>query len=325
MAETGQKLFPGKDDPSGSPKARRRRIRVHTVIGLVLTVLVVVFSLIVLIHMRQRVEAAAGAERELLRRGLQNDYIVCASLLIVALGITFGIAPMKRHIALCIVGCTLWGLALLVVGEAAYLSVNTVIHSNDRDDTSGARYAVVIGDPLQNRQVSGDLDARISTAADWWKAQNDDDIILYVSNASALVVESDFEEEATTAEAAVEVNHAGRVKNQGNTPSAVMKSSLDKLGVPKYAVKEEKVSQNVRECFEQLLVQNKKLTKDTPIAVITNGSYMNDTVRIAREVGFTNISRVPAASGFSGYLTDVLWETWLRCDPVIKAAMDGES
>ena len=37
MAETGQKLFPGKDDPSGSPKARRRRIRVHTVIGLVLT------------------------------------------------------------------------------------------------------------------------------------------------------------------------------------------------------------------------------------------------------------------------------------------------
>ena len=325
MAGLFQKPFQKNEEEPSSPQKSRKRGRVRVIVGLVLVALVVAFSLIVLIHMRQRVEAASGAEADLLRRGLQNDYIVCASLLVFALGITFGLSSVRRHIALCIVGCAVWGVALLVIGETAYMSVNTVIHASDRDDTSEAKYAVIIGDPLQNRQASEDLTAKVAVAAEWWKERNADDIIIIASNASAIVVESDFEEEASTVEAAVQVEHAGRVKNQGNTPSAVMKSALDKEGVPKFAVKEEKVSVSVRECFEQILKQFNKISTDTPIVVITNGCYMNDAVRIAKEVGFTNVSRLPAASRFSGYLTDLLWETWLRYDPVISSALAEET
>ncbi len=314
MAKTSLK----KDSDQSAPRKTRKRGRVRLIIGLILVALVVAFSLIVLINMRQRVEAASGAERELLRKGLQNDYIVCASLLIVALGIAFGLAPARRHIALCIIGCTVWGVALLVVGETAYLVGNTIVHASDRDDTSQAQYAVVIGDPLQNRQASNDLAARIDAAADWWKERNDKDVVIIASNASVIAVQNDFEEEAETVEAAVEVEHAGRVKNKGNTPSAVIRSTLDEKGVPKYAVKEEKASETVRGCFEQVLSQFSKIKKDTPIIIITNGSYINDAVRIAKDVGFTSVSRLPAASTFSGYLTGFLWETWLRYDPELK-------
>lgn len=308
-----------------SPRKTRKGGKVRLIIGLVLVVLVIIFSLNVLINMRQRVEAAGGLEKDLLLRGLQNDYIVCVSLLIVALGITIGFAAVRRHLVLGIIGCVIWGLALVVVGETVYLSAKTMIHAGEPDDTSEARYAVVIGDPLQNKQASADLSARIDAAADWWLEQNDDDIVIIASNASTAVVENDFEEEAETQAATVEVNLAGRVKSKGNTPSAVIKNMLDTKGVPKYAVKEEKNSLSVRECFEQILVQIKKMTKDTPIAVVTNSSYMNDTVRIAKEVGFTNVSRIPAASNLSGILTSVLWETWLENDPVIIEAMEGNT
>ena len=320
MAKILQKPSRTKEDQPFPPSNQRRRSIVRVVIGLVLVALVIAFSLIVLIGMHQRIDAAGEAEKALLQRGLQNDYIVCVSLLIIALGITFGLAPVRRHVVLCIIVCAVWGCALLVVGEAAYLVGDTIIHSSDRDDTSEAQYAVVVGEPLRERQATGELAARLDTAAGWWKEQNDNNIVIIVSNASAVSVESDFEEEAETQEAAVEVSHAGRVKSKGNTPSSVMKSTLEEKGVPKYAVKEEKVSDSVRSCFEQVLKQFNKIREDTPVVIITNGCYMNDTVRIAKEVGFTNISRLPAASGFKGYVTDVLWETWLRCDPVLKAA-----
>ena len=47
---------------------------------------------------------------------------------------------------------------------------------------------------------------------------------------------------------------------------------------------------------------------------------MNDTVRIAKDAGFTNVSRLPARSTFWGYLSGILWETWLENDPVLVAA-----
>ena len=303
-------------------ESSRKRSKIRIVLGLILVALVIAFSLTVLINMRQRIDAASdAAEQNLLWRGLQDDYIVCAALLIVALGIAFGIAPARRHIVLRILGGIVWCAALVVTAEAVYLCTKTVIHSSDRDDTSGVRYAVLVGDALQNRQPSDELNARIDTAADWWKAAGDDDIIIIASNASVQAIETDSEEEVTTQEAAVTVEHAGRVKSKGSTPSAVIKKALDEKGVPKYAVKEEKVSESVRDCFEQVLKQFNKVKANTPIVIITNGCYMNDTVRIAKDVGFTNVSRLPAASSFKGFLTDILWETWLENDPVLTEAM----
>ena len=323
MEKIWHKLFHRKDGREPAPEKSGKRSKVRLIIGLLLVALVITFSLIVLIGMHQRIDAAVEAEKPLLRRGLTNDYIVCISLLIVALGITFGLAPAKRHVALCIIGCTIWGLALLVVGEAAYMCTQTIIHSSDQDDTTKAYYAVVIGDPLQNKQPSPDLEARINTAADWWKERNNKNITIIASNASPATIESDFDEDAEVVEATVKVEHKGRVKPKGNMPSTVIKNMLSDKGVTK--LKEDKNSENVRQCFENVLNNTLMNKKDTPIVIITNGSYMNDTVRIAKEVGFTRISRLPAPSTFNGYLTNVLWETWLTYDPVLKAAMEGDT
>ena len=295
--------------------------KVRVIIGLVLVALVIALALIVTINMRQRISNEPdGAVQSLLWRGLQDDYIVFAGMLVVALGLVFGLVTKKRSPALCIACCIVWGIGLLITAEAAYLVGKTIVHSSDRNDTSGEMYAVVIGDQLHNKQASDELLARIDTASDWWKERGNDDIIIIATNASSAAVETDFEEEAETMEATVSVEHAGRVKSKGNTPSAVIKNTLGELGVPKYAVKEEKVSQNVRECFDQILKQFNKIRKDTPIVIITNGSYMNDTVRIAKDAGFTNVSRLPARSTFWGYLSGILWETWLENDPVLVAA-----
>ena len=139
-------------DQQPAPGKKGKRSKVRIILGLVLVALVIAFSLIVLISMRQRIDAAEGAEKNLLWRGLQDDYIVCASLLVVALGIAFGIAPARRNIVLRILGGIVWCAALAVTVEAVYLCTQTIIHSSDRDDTSEAKYAVLVGDALQNRQ-----------------------------------------------------------------------------------------------------------------------------------------------------------------------------
>ena len=74
------------DTESAAP---RKRVSRRRVIGIALIVLVTVFTLIVTVVMRQRIEAAEESMKPYLRRALQNDLIVCAGLLIVAIGVAF--------------------------------------------------------------------------------------------------------------------------------------------------------------------------------------------------------------------------------------------
>lgn len=312
--------------------AHKARSTIRVIIGLVLFALVVTVALIVIIDMRQRINIETNeATKSLLWRGLQNDYIVFGAMLIVTLGIIFGLAPRKRNVALCIAGCIIWGISLLVTAEAVYLSVRTVVRSNEKEINPEASHLVVMGTALNpNSSAPYDLSVRLDTAAEWWLEHQEHDVIV-TTGTDFVPVETADGGEVTTVENTTQNTLSGRgddKKKQGTSTSSVMINILRKKGVLPRVIDKETASTNTREIFDEILKlkdsHRKPITTDTPIIIVTNGCYMNDTVRIAREAGFTDISRLPAPSSFSGYLTNVLWETWLTYDPFISKSLSDE-
>lgn len=323
----------GKNNNQKSPARKiKTRGKVRIAIGLVLFALVLADALIVIIDMRQRISIETNeAAKSLLWRGLQNDYIVFSAMLIVTLGIVFGLAPKRRNVALCIVCCTIWGISLLVTAEAAYLTAKTVIRSNQKEINPEARHLIVVGTALNpNSSAPYDLSARLDTVSAWWLEHQEDDVIV-TTGTDFVPVETEDGGEVTTVENTTQNNLKGRgddKKKQGTSTSSVMINILRKKGVlPRYITKETD-STSLPDIFEKVLTlkdsSRKPITTDTPIIIVTNGCYMNDTVRIAREAGFTNISRLPAPSTFQGYLTNILWETWLAYDPALNQSVSGE-
>lgn len=308
-------------DVQDSPSRRSATLRkVRVIIGLILVVLVVALALIVTIHMRQRINSEASeAAKSLLWRGLQDDYIVFAGMLVVALGLVFGLVPKKRSAALCIITCTVWGIGLLITAEAAYLTAKTVIHSRQQDVSPEARHVVVVGMALNsNSSAPYELAARLDTAAAWWQGHQDSEIIV-TTGTDFIPVETADGGEVTTVEDTVKSDLPRTTKKQGTTTASVMLNMLKNTGVPTRWITQEKKSTNTEEVFAQVITM-KGIKSSTPIIIVTNGCYMNDTVRIAKEAGFTDVSRLPAPSAFGGYLTNILWETWLENDPVLVAA-----
>ena len=309
------------DSAAPAAKSKKGR-RVRLIIGVVLIVLVVAFSGVNIIDMRQRINAETDeAARSLLWRGLQNDYIVFAGLLIVALGITFGIMPARRPLPLRIIGCVVWIAGLVITAETAYLAVQTVIHSRQADVDPEAQKAVVVGMALNpNSSAPFDLNARLNTAAAWWQDHQEHELIV-TAGTDYIPVESADGGDVTSVEG-TQNTLAGRGddrKKKGTSTPSVMQNLLRGLGVTPRWITQEKNSKSLNEIFGQV-VSMRGMNADTPIIVITNGCYMNDTVRLARQAGFTRISRLPADSSVGGYLTSILWETWLENDPLLKAA-----
>ena len=324
-------LFQKKTD-NESP---RKRSKIRLILGCVLVALVLVFSLIVLINMRQRVGAASGAEQDLLWRGLQDDYIFCICLLIVSLGIAFGIAPSRRSTAMRIVGGVIWCIALVVVVETGWLAAKTIIHSGQQEIAPEAKHVVVVGSALteKDKQPTPMLEDRLDTAADWWKGHQDDSLI--VCRATESVVETFYGGSIEKKESKVKNTMPGRKSRKGTTPETVLTTHITDRGVPASSVIMETDSTNAEEAFEKVLGLKElyagteldtkvdlDITTDTPIVIVTNGCFMNDTIRQARKAGFTNISRLPAPSTFGDYLSSFLWETWLENDPVLKASIE---
>ena len=308
----------------------RKRGKARRITGLVLIGLVAAFSLIVIITMRERIQEADDISRPLLWRGLQDTYIFCGALLIVALGIAFGIGILtpQRKKALRIVTAVIWVAALAVSVEGVYAMARTIIHSGQQDISSDARYMVVVGTPLTENRTTDELAARLDTASDWWK-DHPDSTIITTKATDAVLVETFDGGETTKQKATVSTSLPGRKKSQGVTTTSVMKTHIgDYLeeyfprkangdhDIPEEVLIQEDKSANVRQAFEEVLAMD-QIDENTPIIVVTNSCLMGDTVRIAEETGFQNISRLPAPSSFWGYLTNIMWETWLENDPAI--------
>ena len=295
---------------------------VRRVIGIVLVVLVIAFALIVTITMRQRIEAAGEAMRPYLWRGLQNDLIVCAGFLIVALGIAFGIMPARQHIALRIVRCAVWVFGLAISLEALFLCGKVVVGSLGQDASPDARFVVVEGTALQkDKSAPVDLTARLNTATAWWKDHGDITLIVTRSSTDENASASGGSAQKVTSTSGGSGLAGRKSSRKGNTTTDVMTSLLKDEGIPKDIVRSEDKSVNVRESFENILAME-DVNEDTPIVVITSNYDITRAVRIAKEAGFTDVTRLPAPSGFWEYGTNILWETWLEYDPMLKEIQD---
>ena len=298
------------------------------IVGLIVLALVVAFSLIVIITMRQRINEADELTRPLLWRGLRDTYVFCGAMLIVALGITFGagILPCRRPMALRVIGAVIWVAALAVTVEGVYATTRTAIHSGKQEIASEARYLLVPGAALTENRTTDELADRLDTASDWWVSHQDATMVTMKAT-DAVLVETFDGGETTKQKSKVNTSLPGRKKSQGVTASSVMKTHVgdylvdyfpkDSKGdqdIPETVLLQEDNSKTVREGFEQVLAMD-GIDADTPIIIVTNGCQMGDTVRIAKEVGFTDVSRLPAPSSFWGYMSNIMWETWLENDP----------
>ena len=315
---------------SAAEKADKRR-KIRLIAGLVLIGLVIAFSLISIINIRQRIVEADEVSEPLLWRGLQDTYIFCGALLIVALGIAFGVGIVSsgRPRALRIIGAVIWFAALAVSAEGIYAMTRTVIHSNQQEVAADARYLVVVGTPLTENRTTDELAARLDTASDWWETHQDSTMITTKAT-DAVLVETFDGGETTKQKAKVSTSLPGRKKSQGVTTNSVMKTHIceyleayfpknakGEQDIPETVLIQEDQSVNVRQAFEQLLAMD-MIDENTPIVVVINGCQMGEAVRIAREAGFTDISRLPAGSSFWGYMSNIMWETWLENDPELS-------
>ncbi|MBR4458099.1 MAG: YdcF family protein [Clostridia bacterium] len=302
----------------------RKRGKVRLTIGGILIALVAAFTLIVTVTMRQRIEAADAAMKPLLWRGLQNDLIVCAGLMIVAVGITFNVFTKSRHLAVKILGYAVWGLGILITAEALLLTGDVLLRSTARDAAPDAPYAVVISGAINaDKSLPVDLTARVDTAVDWWKSHPGTTLILAGDSGA------DYDENAaSTAKKKTNtllssMNKSSSVSKDSNTESGAMKTALIDRGVEETAIRMTKQSLTDETRFENLLSMT-GVEADTPIVLITNNYDMNRIVGIAQDSGFTNVTRLPAPAGFWEFGTNILWQVWSEYDPVLRPAKEGE-
>ena len=291
-------------EADGAPVRKHRNLR--RIIGIVLLVLVVVFGLITIITMRQRVEAADEMSRPILQRALMYDLIVVAGVLIVALGITFDVFTAVRNRVVRIIGYVVWGAGIAIVAEALLMSGSVIIGNMNRKAPAETRYVMVVGSALaEDNSIPGELNARLRTAGNWWKDHPDTTVIVTGSG------------------------KASKKKNTSLAGLSIVGSPVDTIGasltarsVPEDSVLKVGRSDSPEQGFENLLKQD-GIGTDTPIVLIVDPYDMGKTARIAEEAGFTSVSTLPADSNIWSFGTNVLWDVWNRYDPDLKPAEDA--
>lgn len=326
-----------------APKHGKARL----IVGITLIVLVVIFALLSTIVMRQRIEAADEAAKPLLRRGLQNDLIVFIGLLIVVVGFTFDILTGSRFRAVRLVGYAVFGIGILVTAEALFMSGRIAIRDKVRTASPKAPYVLVLGTDLigEKNEAPLDLNARLDTALDWWKEHSDVKVIVagtgtvakastrkyttpgYTSsNKGKSAVDSigsymtqritavlTAREDAESAEAGPQEGQKKETADQRKERiKAEAEAMIIKLGE----------SGDAESAFRNLLGLE-GIDTDTPIVLITNDYDMEEAIRTAEELGFTDVTRLPAPSDFWMYGTNVLWNVWREYDPALRPVEDA--
>lgn len=351
----------------------RKRGRLRLIIGVTLIVLVTVFTLTVTVVMRRRIGAADEVTRPLLERGLRNDLVVCAGMMIVALGITFSTFTKSGHIAVRIVGYTVWGIGILITAEALLMSGKVLFDMLKRDAAPEAPYTVVVGMPLKNdNDAPAELSARMGAAAGWWKDHRE----------TTLIVTGKGEAKAAAASGKSKYAPAGvnmeKMKNTRRTEveaTAYMladamipvlreddRKAKEEAGITVEAAEEEDIfeaedadtaeaeaekkareaeeekfrnaalalirkvgeSEDTEQALRNLLATD-YIDADTPIVLVTSNYDMPGAMRIAEKVGFTNVTRLPAAADFWEFGANLLWEIWQQYDPGVQPPKEEEA
>ena len=297
--------------PESETTTVRKRPKARRIIGIALIVLVVAFALITTVAMRQRIEAADEAIKPLLERALQNDLIVCAGFLIVGIGIAFDVLTGARNIVLRVIGYILWAVGIMVAAEAVLLCGTVIVDGLGQDALQDTRYVMVVGMPLEEGSLPGELSTRLATAENWW-TKNPETTLIVTGSGKA------------TKSSNKKNDLAGLSVTARKSDVDLIGMALTDMGVPEETILKVGRSDSAEQGFENLLKQD-AIEADTPIAVVIDSYDFGQTARIAEEAGFTNVTAVPRPSGFWEFGTDLLWKTWNEYDPAMQPAEAGEA
>ncbi len=343
------------DTESAAP---RKRVSRRRVIGIALIVLVTVFTLIVTVVMRQRIEAAEESMKPYLRRALQNDLIVCAGLLIVAIGVAFDFMTRSRHLPVRILGFAAWGAGILITAEALFMSGDIVVQALRRDAAPDASCVVVLGTALgEDNAPPLELNARLDTGIAWWKDHRDAQLIVtgggtasagsskrkyatvgynpsnkrkspvdaiasLLADRMVPVLKADAARAAGLSEEEIREMEEAEAEDESTAESEEEQKKTEEIkDVALAMIRKVGESDSTARALENLLAAE-GIGADTSIVLVTNNYDMIQAVRLAEEAGFTGVTRLPAPAGFWEFGANILWEVWLRYDPAVQRAED---
>ncbi len=296
----------------GDGAVGRKRPRVRRIIGVTLLLLVVAFTVYTTVSMHQRIEAAGEAEKPMLQRALQNNLIVCAGFLIVAVGITFDVLTSMRFKFFRIVGYTIWGLGILIAAEAVLMSAAVLIEEGGKEAAADTPYVLVLGKSLgEKSEIPSDLSERLNTAVEWQKGHEGS--VMIVTGAGK-----------ATKNSAKKNDMPGLAITARKSDVDIIGMSLTDRGIPEDSFLKIGRCESDEQSFENLLKAD-GIEADTPIAVVIDNFDMDRTRRLAEAAGFTSVTALPTTPSLWDFGTVTLWKVWNTFDPNVKPAEEANA
>lgn len=174
-------------------------------------------------------------------------------------------------------GCAVFAGLMVLVG-----ALGSVHEATGRE-----RAVIVLGAAVKGKQVSGLLERRLETAAEFYRAHPD--VVLVVSG--------------------------GQGPGEEIPEAQAMKDWLIKAGVPARAILTEAESKSTEEnfAFSRAVLAQQGIGADEPVAYVTNRFHCYRAGQYARAAGFSCVSAVPASIGLSSVLPCYMREVLAVC------------
>ena len=242
--------------------------------GDVLIVLAAAFIIYLSVIMVQRISIVVLKSSYL--GGFVLELVMCAFFLLLGMDLRFGIFTRKKSGARRAAG---WGLRVFVILVAALLLFFTgrVLKGCFMKTEAPADYAIVLGMALEDGKPSEDLLYRLDTAEKYWRGHPESILILT----------------------------GGLPDESGRTEADVMHDILAERGVPEDRMMLDDKAANTKEN----LVNAAQLTgTGAPVVLISSNYHIDRAVRLAEDVGFTEVLRLPAPASWTTFGSNVMWE-----------------
>jgi len=259
--------------------------RVRRTVGIILTALVVVFTVYlsaVMIHRIRTVVLKSGYVGVFVL-----ELIICVVAFIVATDIRTGFLVKGRTKALRAAGWIVRSVSAAFI-VIILLMTCKVLTGCLIDNAGDGGNAVVLGMALEDGMPSDDLILRVGTAHEY-----------IVEHPSSVLILT-----------------GGNPDDQGRTEAAVMKELLMERGVSEDKMILEDRASNTEENFQRA-ADLMSGDNGQPCVIITSNYHMDRAVRTAKSAGLANVLRKPAPSSFISFGANVMREVVLEIMSII--------
>jgi len=259
-------------------------MRTRKIIGNILLILAVAFTVYLSVIMIQRINAVVL--KDTYKKIFTYELIICAVFILLAVDVRFGFTRMKSKV---LKGLG-WALRVLVAAAAAVflffigkVTVGSFIHSNGIADN-----AIVLGLALENGKPTQNLLYRLDTAEQYLEKNTEGTLILTGGNAD----------------------------ESGKTEAETMQDILKERGVTEGRMTLEDKAESTKENFANVA---QMVDPARPIVLISSNYHMDRATQTAEKAGFSEVLRMPAPSVLIEYGANVIWEVVLELNELISS------